>query len=275
MHVLPGLHERLRRMARRVERPAMRRAAWPAGGILLIVSLIAVLLGFPWSEASSTSVRAEPQPTVTAEPEREVLGAAIARLDGERLTAELVRLAVALWPAPTPTASPTPTPTPEPIVVDPTPAGRSLAPPSAPPAPPGGTCSASMSGRALSLFNAMNAARSERGIPPLIAHSCATYVGQLRSSDMARRNYFSHTSPEGETSFSLLEAYGVGYGWAGENLARNSYPGGESVTIALRDFMADQAHRDNVLSTNFTHAGIGVALDGAGMAYFTVIFLQV
>lgn len=130
-----------------------------------------------------------------------------------------------------------------------------------------------MSGFALALFNAINNERTQRGLSALADHGCVVYVAQLRSDDMASRGYFSHTSPDGETAFSLLDGYGVPYGWAGENLARNNYPDDQTVGVAIRDLMASEGHRDNILSPNYTHLGVGAAVDGAGMKYFTMVFI--
>ncbi len=90
---------------------------------------------------------------------------------------------------------------------------------------------------------------------------------------MASLDYFAHTSPSGDTAFSLLDANRVPYGWAGENLARNNYPEDQTVDIAIRDLMASDGHRANILNTNFTHIGVAAAFDGAGMKYFTMIFI--
>lgn len=140
--------------------------------------------------------------------------------------------------------------------------------------PVSGPCpTASMSGFALDLFNAQNSERVARGLPALSAHGCLVYVAKLRSDDMASRNYLSHTSPEGETAFSLMDANGIPYGWAAENLARNNYPNDETVAIAIQDFMASQGHRDNILNTNFTHAGVAMAEDDSGMKYYTTIYI--
>jgi uncharacterized protein YkwD len=89
---------------------------------------------------------------------------------------------------------------------------------------------------------------------------------------MANLDYFSHTSPSGQTAFSLLSYYGIPYGWAGENLARNNYPDSETVAVAIRDLMASPSHRDNILNVHYTQMGVAVAVDGAGMKYFTMVF---
>ncbi len=107
----------------------------------------------------------------------------------------------------------------------------------------------------------------------LTSDACAVNVAQIRSDDMANLGYFSHTSPTGETAFSLLDANRVPHGWAGENLARNNYPDDESVAVAIRDLMASPPHRANILNVNYSAIGVAVAFDGQGMKYFTMIFI--
>ena len=130
-----------------------------------------------------------------------------------------------------------------------------------------------ITGYASTLFAAINQERVSYGVPALGAAGCVTYVAQIRSDDMASLNYFAHTSPSGDTAFSLLDAHRVPHGWAGENLARNNYPDDQTVGIAIRDLMASDGHRANILNTNFTHIGVAAASDGAGMKYFTMIFI--
>ncbi|MFC1630151.1 CAP domain-containing protein [Patescibacteria group bacterium] len=125
----------------------------------------------------------------------------------------------------------------------------------------------------LALFREINNQRARYSIVFLAPHGCVIYVAQMRSNDMASRGYFSHTSPEGETAFSLLDSYRVPHGWAGENLAKNNYPDSDTVRVAIRDLMASEGHRANILSTNYSQMGVAVAFDGAGMKYYTMIFV--
>ena len=136
-----------------------------------------------------------------------------------------------------------------------------------------GCPTATMSGLALAMFNANNDQRTKNGEPALTANGCVIYIAQLRSDDMATRNYFSHTSPDSTGAFYLLDAYGVPHGWAGENLARNNYSNNQTVAVAIHDLMASPGHRDNLLSPNYTQMGVGFANDGTGMKYFTMIFI--
>jgi uncharacterized protein YkwD len=206
---------------------------------------------------------------------------ALAAVDGERLFEGLVQLAGDLAPTPTPKPTEPPPPPPPPAPSNPEPTPRYVGPIPTPrlPAPPPaaradpGCPTAGMGGFGLDLFNAINRERSAAGVAQLQAHGCVVYVAQLRSNDMASRGYFSHTSPDGSTAFSLLDQYRVPHGWAGENLARNNYPNDQTVAVAIRDLMASPGHRDNILSTNFTHLGVAAVNDGAGMWYYTMVFI--
>jgi uncharacterized protein YkwD len=108
---------------------------------------------------------------------------------------------------------------------------------------------------------------------PLQLDSSLVMVARERSNDMVKRGYFGHVSPTGDTAFSLMDRYGIPYAWAGENLARNNYPDDESVAVSLRDWMASQGHRDNILGSHYQTVGVGAAVDGAGMKYFTLVFV--
>jgi len=168
-----------------------------------------------------------------------------------------VRTAPTATPVPVvPTTPPTPLPT-EP-------------PPPPPPAPPAQP--ASLSTFEADILAGVNSERVAAGLAPLQIDAALTRVARERSNDMAQQGYFAHVSPSGETAFSLLDRYGIPYGWAGENLARNNYPDGECVAVAMRDWMASQGHRENILNVHYTAIGVGAAVDGAGMKYFTLVF---
>lgn len=130
-----------------------------------------------------------------------------------------------------------------------------------------------MSAAEQALFNATNARRASAGLPSLRANGYLVGVARIRSQDMATNNYFAHTSPvTGDTAFSLMEAYGVPYGWAGENLAMNNYPAAEAVGIADQALWDSPPHRENILNPNYTEMGIGLRVSADGMYYFTVVF---
>ncbi len=176
-------------------------------------------------------------------------------------------LPVAPAPAPLPTVPP-PVP---PTVLPPTPTPLPPPPPTPTPLPP--PPPASLSGFEADILAGINGQRVAAGLAPLQLDSNLVMVARERSNDMVQKGYFGHVSPTGDTAFSIMDRYGIPYAWAGENLARNNYPDNESVAVALRDWMASQGHRDNILGINYQTVGVGAAVDGAGMKYFTLVFV--
>jgi len=115
--------------------------------------------------------------------------------------------------------------------------------------------------------------RVSQGLAPLRANGYLVGVARIRSQDMATNNYFAHTSPvTGDTAFSLMDAYGVPYDWAGENLAMNNYPAAECVGVADQALWDSPPHRENILNPNYTEMGIGLRASPGGMYYFTILF---
>jgi len=78
-------------------------------------------------------------------------------------------------------------------------------------------------------------------------------AAQQHSDDMANRNYFSHTTPEGVT-FDKREN-NAGYpSPGGENIAQ----GQTTAQQVMTDWMNSPGHRANILNCTFAAIGIGV-----------------
>jgi uncharacterized protein YkwD len=87
-----------------------------------------------------------------------------------------------------------------------------------------------------------------------------TRIAQTRADDMARRDYFDHSSPEGRTPWDYLAEAGYRYSDAGENLAAGQRTDEEVV----RAWMESQGHRANLLNRAFVETGIGIARGANG-----------
>jgi uncharacterized protein YkwD len=118
----------------------------------------------------------------------------------------------------------------------------------------------------------INAQRAAAGLPPLQLDPDLVMVARERSNDMAQRGYFSHVSPTGETFSSLMQSQGVSCSWCGENIAYNNFGYDQTVAVVLSAWMASPGHRDNVLRSTFSRVGVGVALGGSGVKYYTAVF---
>lgn len=122
------------------------------------------------------------------------------------------------------------------------------------------------------MFQSHNAQRANNGVAGLSIDAQLVQVARARAQDMADNNYFSHTSPSGQTAFSILNGMGYSYSIAGENIARNNYPDSQSVQVAMDGFMNSSGHRANILDGRYTKVGIGAAIGADGMKYFAVVF---
>jgi len=119
----------------------------------------------------------------------------------------------------------------------------------------------------------LNAGRTAAGLPPLVVDADLVAIARIRSKDMATNGYLEHTSPEGESAFTLLDQWRIPYAWAGENLALDNYPLGETVAVTLEGLMASPPHRDNILNPNYTRIGVGYAEGNGGTHYYTIVFV--
>jgi uncharacterized protein YkwD len=124
------------------------------------------------------------------------------------------------------------------------------------------------------VLTAINEQRSAAGLAPVQINEGLTELSRFRSSDMASRNYFSHSTPEGTKFLSMLSDRGMSYKFAGEILARNNYPSDQASRVAMDSYLNSEPHKAIILDGRFTQVGVGYAAGGEGMNYFTVIFIQ-
>lgn len=122
------------------------------------------------------------------------------------------------------------------------------------------------------LFDGQNRERAAVGLPALRQDGALQGVAQRRANDMAARGYFSHTSPTGETAFSLIDAAGINAPYAAENIGYNTMADAQSASSILAGFMASSGHRANILSARYTRVGVAVAVAANGTKYYAVVF---
>ncbi len=104
----------------------------------------------------------------------------------------------------------------------------------------------------------VNVERTKAGLPALKNDWELARVAEHKSQDMAQKGYFSHTSPTYGSPFDMMKAYGINYKAAGENIAKGQRTPQEVVNA----WMNSSGHRANILSSNFTHIGVGYVENG-------------
>lgn len=129
----------------------------------------------------------------------------------------------------------------------------------------------------------MNDRRQENGLEPLARNETLDDVARYKSWDMAQRDYFEHTGPNGTTHIELRERYGSGCRDLGQNiyvkeyLRANPYPYPQSqlsdadqiASDAVNSLFNSTGHRQNALSPHYDSQGIGVFVDENGTVFVT------
>lgn len=111
-----------------------------------------------------------------------------------------------------------------------------------------------------------NAERAKQGLAPLTLDTELSKVARIKSLDMQKNNYFSHTSPTYGSPFEMMEQFGISYRAAAENIAMGQRTPEEVVNA----WMNSDGHRKNILSSSYTHIGIGYVENGN---YWTQMFI--
>lgn len=123
-----------------------------------------------------------------------------------------------------------------------------------------GTAAATLTPRA-ALRVAINTVRVKYGLGQVRGSSQLRAVALRHSDDMIIRDYFSHTSPSGQTVKQRIIRSGfvTGYSWmGGETLAWGTGTLAGPVST-VRAWMASPEHRAILLSPRFTRVGISRA----------------
>ena len=92
-------------------------------------------------------------------------------------------------------------------------------------------------------------------------------ASQGHSADMARRNYFSHTTPEGVDPWERARAAGYTTP-TGENIAM----GQRTAEQVMDSWMNSSGHRANILNCDSHAIGMGLARNAEGAIYWTQMF---
>jgi uncharacterized protein YkwD len=125
---------------------------------------------------------------------------------------------------------------------------------------------------AFEMIDNVNGFRAKLGLSSLAVDGRLGALALERSTDMARRQYFSHTNPDGLNIFDLMAQRRLSYRIAAENLAFNSAGERETVGTAMQALLDSPAHRANMAHADLRQIGVGVA-SANGRTYFTLIFV--
>src|SRR5262245_56148976 len=139
------------------------------------------------------------------------------------------------------------------------------------------------------IHQSVNLQRRANDRQPLEWDDTLVNLARAHSEDMAKRGYFKHVNPEGETPMKRLEQ--AGYNkcrLVGENIYQNNldsrvitekkrttYDWNSMETITsttLKVWMDSDSHRENILQNDYTLEGVGVAIASDDKVYITQVF---
>jgi uncharacterized protein YkwD len=167
---------------------------------------------------------------------------------------------------PSPSASPKPSPSPTKIAVKARPVPVTKAPAPKPrtttPAPLSPDLAAERE-----VVRLVNAERAKAGCGALRQDTRLDTAARGHSADMARRNYFSHTTPDGVDPWERARAAGYNTP-TGENIAM----GQRTAAEVTKAWMNSSGHRANILNCDSKAIGMGLARNSGGTTYWTQMF---
>ncbi|MFJ8631942.1 sigma-70 family RNA polymerase sigma factor [Streptomyces sp. NPDC093568] len=113
----------------------------------------------------------------------------------------------------------------------------------------------------------VNKERANAGCGPLAEDALLNKAAQGHSEDMAARDFFDHTNPDGADPGQRITAAGYRWSTYGENIAM----GQQTPESVMESWMNSPGHRANILNCSFKDIGVGIH-DGAGGPWWTQAF---
>jgi len=114
---------------------------------------------------------------------------------------------------------------------------------------------------------AVNAFRAENGLKSLVLDARLSRAAAMQSEAQARRSWIGHYGSDGSTPKDRAARAGYHAKIASENVAS----GQKSFSDVLRFWKESSGHRSNLLRPNVTAAGVAMAKNKSGRAYWTLV----
>jgi uncharacterized protein YkwD len=108
------------------------------------------------------------------------------------------------------------------------------------------------------VLDAVNAERAKQGCPALRFNSTLQQAARAHSDDMAERDYFDHTDPDGGDSRARARAAGYPSTYVGENVAAGQNSGQMVMYHTTYGWMYSASHKTNILNCNYSETGIAL-----------------
>ena len=124
-----------------------------------------------------------------------------------------------------------------------------------------------LSPEAQRIYDMVNQARIDNGLPPLALNAQLTLAAQSHVDDVIAHGNWGHYGSDGSTVAMRTARAGYGSSWVSENWVAASTP-----DQAMNWWLNDWIHRVNILTGHWNEIGVGVAPAGNGFWIFVTDF---
>ena len=124
------------------------------------------------------------------------------------------------------------------------------------------------------IYELINSRRYKSRLPQLDWNDDVAEMARHYSEEMARGNFFGHYDKRGKTVVDRADSFGL-RGWT--NIGENLFlcEGYDTFSnLAVKGWLNSPTHRQNMLNSEWTTTGIGIASDRSGKIYITQVFLK-
>ncbi|ARK25328.1 hypothetical protein SporoP37_12115 [Sporosarcina sp. P37] len=115
---------------------------------------------------------------------------------------------------------------------------------------------------------AVNAKRKDANISGLQADPALNRMASMRAEDMAKLGELSHTTPTYGTVQEMFDTFEYKWISFGENIGA----GFDDALEITNAWLGSPSHKENLLSSKFTHMGAGTAPDKDGKIYWVTLY---
>ncbi len=122
------------------------------------------------------------------------------------------------------------------------------------------------------IFDAVNDARTARGIPLLRWSNRIAEQARHHSHRMLERRFMSHNDPQFGGPGNRLSLAGIAWRACGENIYEQ-FGDQDPARSAVQSWFESAGHRRNMLNAGYTDTGIGVAMGRNGEYLITQMFV--
>jgi uncharacterized protein YkwD len=127
---------------------------------------------------------------------------------------------------------------------------------------------------AFEIYELINSRRQRSRLRQLAWDDDVAKMARRYSEEMARGNFFSHHDRRGRSVADRAENFGLrGWTMIGENLF--FCEGFDEISnLAVNGWLKSSTHKKNMLNSQWTTTGIGIASNRSGRIYITQVFLR-